>query len=57
MEQSAVVWHSGLTARNSRDLERVQKVPVKIILGHNYDKYSDGLKHLKLDCWANELCV
>ena len=49
LEQSAVVWHSGLTARNSRDLERVQKVAVKIILGKSYENYSDGLKHLKLD--------
>ena len=49
LEQSAVVWHSGLTARNSRDLERVQKVAVKIILGKSYDNYSDGLKSLKLD--------
>jgi hypothetical protein len=49
LEQSAVVWHRGLTAKISRDLERVQKIAVKIILGKSYDNYSDGLKHLKLD--------
>ena len=49
LEQSAVVWQGGLTARNSRDLERVQKVAVKIILGKSYENYSDGLKHLKLE--------
>ena len=32
IEQSAVVWHSSLTKKNKRDLERVQKSALKIIL-------------------------
>ena len=47
LEQSAVVWHSGLTKENESDLERVQKSAVKIILNNQYKNYKDAL--LKLD--------
>ena len=30
LEQSAVVWHSSLTSKNRKDLERVQKSEKKI---------------------------
>ena len=33
------IWHSGLTAKRSRDIERVQKTTFIIILGDNYIKY------------------
>ena len=33
LEQSAVVWHSSLTLENSKDLERVQKSAVRLIIG------------------------
>ena len=33
LEQSAVVWHTSLTKKNRNDLERVQKVDVRIIMG------------------------
>ena len=36
LEQSAVVWHSGLTRRNADDLERVQKSALKLILKERY---------------------
>ena len=49
LEQSAVVWHSSLTQKNIKDLERVQKVAVRIIMGKNYTTYKKGLKFLKLD--------
>ena len=49
LEQSAVVWHSSLTLRNRKDLERVQKVAVRVIMGKNYSNYKTGLKVLKLD--------
>ena len=49
LEQSAVVWHSSLTQKNIKDLERVQKVAVRIITGKNYTIYKKGLKFLKLD--------
>ena len=47
LEQSAVVWHSSLSQKNKRDLERVQKVAVKVILGQNYIPYKAGLELLK----------
>ena len=32
LEQSAVVWHSGLSVRNKKDIERVQKAAVRVIM-------------------------
>ena len=49
VEQSAVVWHSSLTVRNRKDIERIQKVAVRIIMGKNYTNYQNGLKELKLE--------
>ena len=49
LEQSAVVWHSSLTENNRRDLERVQKSAVKIILKNSYNNYEDALKILKME--------
>ena len=48
LEQSVVVWHSSLTSKNRRDLERVQKVAVKVILGNNYTSYKNGLDKLNI---------
>ena len=39
IEQSAIVWHSSLSKKNRKDLERVQKAAVKVILGENYYYY------------------
>ena len=33
MEQSAVVWHPAITKGGQRDIERTQKVALKVILG------------------------
>ena len=49
MEQSAPVWHSSLTKKNTRDLERVQKCALRIILGEKYSDYQNALKVIKLD--------
>ena len=49
LDQSAVVWHSGLTNKNRNDLERVQKSAVKLILGARYENYDDALKMLHLE--------
>ena len=38
-EHGAVVWNSGLTKNQSNDLEKIQKVAFKIILGENYISY------------------
>ena len=43
IEQSCVVWNTSLSKQNERELERVQKVSVKLILG-KYESYSQALK-------------
>ena len=60
IEQSAVVWHSSLTRKNRKDLERVQKAAIKVILSSNYTTYQEGLKILKiqsLDDRRRTLCL
>ena len=47
IEKSCVVWHSSLTRQNTKNLERVQKVAVKIITEGKFS-YKEGLKELKL---------
>ena len=46
LDQSAIVWHSSLTSQNKRDLERVQKAAVRVILKDRYNTYKQGLKVL-----------
>ena len=46
LEQSATVWHSSLSQQNINDLERVQKLALKIIFGQ-FTNYENSL--LKLD--------
>ena len=48
LEQSAAVWSSSLTKKNSDDLERVQKSAIRIILGKPYESYSQTLKELDI---------
>ena len=43
-EYCAVVFHSSLTVSQATDLERIQKVCLKIILGDLYTTYSDALE-------------
>ena len=47
VEQSCVVWHSSLTIKNSTDLERIQRVAVKIITNGAFS-YKEGLRELNL---------
>ena len=47
LEQSSVVWNSSLTKKNEREMERVQKVAVRLIMGED-TKYEESLKILKL---------
>ena len=49
LETSAVVWHSSLSDKNRRDLERVQKSAMKVILKNHYSTYEDALKILNID--------
>ena len=48
LEQSAAVWSSSLTKKNSDDLERVQKSAIRIIYGKPYESYSQTLKELDI---------
>ena len=60
LDQSAVVWHSSLSQKNKRDLDRVQKVAIRVILGKNYKSYGQGLKELnlkRLDARRENLCL
>ena len=60
LDQSAVVWHSSLSQKNANDLERVQKVAVRIIMGKNFKNYTDGLSQLNLKTLSNrrdEMCL
>ena len=49
LEQSAVVWHSSITKGEELDIERVQKVALKIILSEQYKSYSEALELTGLD--------
>ena len=44
-----MVWHSSLTEKNKRDLERVQKSALKIILKDRYKNYKNALNVMNMD--------
>ena len=43
-----MVWNSSLSSGNRKDLERLQKSAVRIIIGKTYNNYKEGLKMLNL---------
>ena len=49
LEQSSVVWHSGITVEQRQNLERVQKSALRIIMKNKYTTYKDALKYLGLE--------
>ena len=49
VEQNVAVWSSSITAEESEDIERIQKVAIKIILKNNYTCYEESLKLLGLE--------
>ena len=49
LEYCSVVWHSTLTGDMTHDIENVQKVCLKVILGENYAGYDDALELCGLD--------
>ena len=60
LEMAVPVWHSGLTLKLSRDIERVQKVALCIILGDNYTNYDVACTLMgiePLDMRREQLCV
>ena len=42
LESNCVVFHSMLTLEETQDIERIQKIVVKIILEHKYTDYTQG---------------
>ena len=43
------MWHSSLTQENAEDLERVQKIALRIILKDQYQTYKKALAKIGLD--------
>ena len=46
LEQSCQVWHHSLSEDDITDIERVQKVACRVILGDRYSSYSQALEPL-----------
>jgi hypothetical protein len=60
LEKSSVVWHSSITKENEKDLERVQKTAVRVILGKHFVNYKDAIETLKIKTLKRrreELCL
>ena len=60
VEQYATVWHSSITNGEKNDLERTQKVALKILFGNTYTTYADALKWTGLDTLSarrSQLCL
>ena len=49
LEYCGVVWHSSRTVNQSKDIENVQKLCLKIILGEDYSGYQQALELTDLD--------
>ena len=49
LEQGVAVWNSGLTKSQISELEKVQKVALKIILGDNYHSYKLACNFFKIE--------
>jgi hypothetical protein len=49
LEQTCVLWDSGLTGENRDDLERTQKAFAKLILEEDYGSYENALKKLNIE--------
>ena len=49
LEYCSTVWHSSLTQSDCRDIERVQKAAMKVIMGTRYQGYEEALKFMKID--------
>ena len=49
LEYCSVVWHSTLTAEQSNNIENVQKLCMKIILGPDYKGYVNSLEKCGLE--------
>ena len=60
LELAVPVWHSGLTKKLSTDIERVQKIAFRIILGEDYGDYDIACTLLEtetLEMRRERLCI
>ena len=60
LESSAVVWHSSLTQGQVMEIERVQKVAMRIILKEEYECYENALSECSLQTLSerrDQLCL
>ena len=48
LEYCSVVWHSTLTVEQSNNIESVQKLCLKVILGPEYDGYEKAMSNCDL---------
>ena len=49
LELAVPAWHSGLTAKQSDQIERVQRVALSIILGNHHTSYKSALNLLSIE--------
>ena len=49
LDQSCVIWHSGLTEENRSDRERTHYIFVKLVLEEDYETYENALLLLLLE--------
>ena len=49
LEMAVPVWHSGITRREASEIESIQKLALKIILGSQYTCYTEALKLAKIE--------
>ena len=60
LELAVPVWHSGLTRKQSLDIERIQKISFRLILGEKYSTYQQACKLLSaetLEQRRTKLCL
>ena len=48
LDYSSVVWHSTINGEQSQNIERVQKLCLKVILGDGYEGYESALESCEL---------
>ena len=49
LESSCAVFHSMLTIEDSDDIERIQKITLKIVLGSSYESYDSACNQLEIE--------
>ena len=60
VELAVPVWHPGLTKTQTKDIERIQKISFKIILGQNYLNYENACNYFStttLEERRQKLCL